>query len=943
MTEENQENLSNRKVENKRPFQYRMTTSKTVNKYNISNSSIRRLSKRNKTKIELQKRINKEEMEEELLRMKKILRHASIYDISINALSHKPSERNTELNKTIVFFLKNMKNFMNIFSNETDEELEKILYDIASRLKYEKYEKNKIICKYGDIADRFYLILKGKVIFLVPKKNKHYLSEEEYIEYLLKLRKEGENELVSHMLKDNQLIFYLGEDFDEFVLNSLEKHEKNKENIYSKKIYNLFYEFKKFKEKEQKKINEIIDIQEYIKNTLILSYDNPEYAKLKKKKLITIYEYEKTNIFEDGYSFGAVGANNKTNKRTATSIAYEECHLGILTKEEYLEILEKVNSKARDRLFDLVFEHKIFVRMSKYTFINKYVHMFHFIKYYKNNIILNENTKFNKLIILYKGEYTLSINKNILELNELILKIKKIRGKMLNIPDEIVKKDLQEIDENKSLIISMRYSSKDIFNLIMKKQNYILSKIKEDLVLGYPNTIDPETNFPLFNCECISNYAFGYKVENDMLKLMEKDRYLRKNAPEIATKNIDLFLERLIELKKIIIGKIRDKQHYNRIDEIKIRPSNDINDENKDENNIEIKRNSSPKKNKTSSVLFDFNTKILSSLELGKTLKEKKPHSLSVLNRKIQTNSDTKEINPNEYNIKNFFSLIFKFKKNILEKNNLLRKVQRQSPKFLFNEKVEMKKIQMNLNKRKSKEEYNDISSIFAKNPHVKKTILDRMRKVKEKDNVLDPLLYEIKNQVKQIKIENNNIKTKDKEINKETDYISNESIYKFFNTFLNNTNKKYNTNYTSLDINKENTLNKNFRTTNHKNMKLNNLKIKNNFSLSCNKNEFSSYYKNTDYSISNLKSTDYSKGFNKTIINLNNINISKTIDNYFYNNNDYQDLYHMLYLKYITDELKSRNDYKKKYGKSYEKFKTLSNENYFTNIINNNNKKKWN
>ena len=188
-------------------------------------------------------------------------------------------------------------------------------------------------------------------------------------------RKHGEVELVNNIINKNELIFYYGEDFDEYILNVIDKHEKNKENIYSKKIYDLFYEFKKFKanEHKNKKENETINIDEYIQMTILKTNDNPEYAKLKKKKLISVYEYEKTNIFEDGDSFGAVGANSKTNKRTATSVAYDNCHLGILSKDDYLNILEKVNSKARDKLYELVVANKIFTRMSKYTFSNKYM------------------------------------------------------------------------------------------------------------------------------------------------------------------------------------------------------------------------------------------------------------------------------------------------------------------------------------------------------------------------------------------------------------------------------------------------------------------------------------------------------------------------------------------------------------------------------------------
>ena len=919
---------------------YQQISSKNVVSRFMFHNSTKRFTKRNKTKIDNKNRLNKEEMEIEIKRMKKMLRHSTAYDLCISALLHKPSDRTIELNKTITYYLKNMKNFMNIFSNEEEEDLEKVLADISSHLKYDTFLKNNVICKYGDNADKFYIILKGKVIFLVPKMHKHYLSEEEYIEYLIKLRKKGENEIVKNLIITNQLIFYFGDNFDDYVINCLQRHEKNNEKLYSERIYNLLYEFKNFikKEKEEEKNNknnfnenakESIDIKELIKTTALYTYDDPEYTKIKKKKLITTFEYESTNIFEEGDTFGSVGTNNSNNKRTATSVCFEDCHLGILEKDDYLNILEKVNSKAKDRLFDLVTENRIFIKLSKFIFINKYIFMFHFVKYYKHDFILNDNQKFDNLIILYKGEYTLSINKNILELNDLIVKFKKIRGNLMNLPEEIVKKDLKEINENKSLLIKIKYSSKNVANLIMKKQNYIISKVKENLVIGYPNTIDPETNLPLFNCQCASNHALGYKVKKEMLNLIEKDGYLRKKPTEMAINLTDLFLERLLELKNMIMNRINNPGNYiyeenNKIEEVKNNNSENGIKENMEDNKIE--RNYIPKNNKTSSILFDFNKKILDSSSIDKSLIRNKTKTFSPITRRLQT-INVPEINK-EPSIKNFFSMILKFKKNAFQKMKLLNKVQKQSRRFLIKEKIELKQIQMNLNKLKTKDEFNDLSTLFAKNPKPIKTLLDRLKEKKIEDNVLDPIISDIKKKMKNINILSQTLrdeKNKNETINK-----SYESFNKLFNTFINNTNLNIND---KIDSNSQ-TDTKYIKTMTEKNnYKLNNKKFKNKFSKSYNHKkfkDFKSVYNNTD--LNNRPSP-----YNLTKINLNEIDISKT-NNYYYNNtihlnDNSQDLYNMLYLKYIMDELKVKNS-KNLTVLSSDRYRTLNKDSTFMNMI---------
>ena len=78
----------------------------------------------------------------------------------------------------IGYHLRNLKKFIHKLSDLSEEEFELILFNITSHLNSEKNNKNDIICRYGDKADKFYIVLKGKVIFLVPEENKYYMSEE---------------------------------------------------------------------------------------------------------------------------------------------------------------------------------------------------------------------------------------------------------------------------------------------------------------------------------------------------------------------------------------------------------------------------------------------------------------------------------------------------------------------------------------------------------------------------------------------------------------------------------------------------------------------------------------------------------------------------------------------------------------------------------------------
>ena len=142
----------------------------------------------------------------------------------------------------------------------------------------------------------------------------------------------------------------------------------------------------------------------------------------------------------------------------------------------------------------------------------------------------------------------------------------------------------------------MKDYTKDIIDIITEKNNFILSNVNNSLILGYPNTVNPQNNLSMINCQCLSNNAKAYIIEKEMLKLIDKENNYIRNTPEIITSKIELILKRLNELKVLVIKKIKDKQLF-KTSKIII-----------NKNNI-ITRNLEPKKIKNLSTLVDFNQK----------------------------------------------------------------------------------------------------------------------------------------------------------------------------------------------------------------------------------------------------------------------------------------------------------------------------------------------
>ena len=228
--------------------------------------------------------------------------------------------RNIIDNEEIVKFLYNLQPFsnrlINTFLNSQEEILRKISYEYNSEI----IKGNSIIFRYGDEADKFYIIHKGKVDLLFPYTENVELNKDEYYIYLLRLRRFNEIEMLHNVLLMNQSVYMenFGENFlfdnwitkayntlirleydPYFIVRTTIKKKKKKKNITNDNKDNniLLNNFNinqnenkdniKFEEKvfDNKKMKELIlRISEELKLTIKASF--PElYKEVKVDKL----------------------------------------------------------------------------------------------------------------------------------------------------------------------------------------------------------------------------------------------------------------------------------------------------------------------------------------------------------------------------------------------------------------------------------------------------------------------------------------------------------------------------------------------------------------------------------------------------------------------------------------------------------------------------------
>ena len=752
------------------------------------------------------------------------------YDLCINSLIQFPSYRNKEVIDLIKPYLKELIGLMDIVSKEKNEEfVDKTISQIAMNLQYKKIEKDKFICKYGEKGNHFYIILKGKVVFLVPKLVKCYLNECEYIYYLLKLKRCGENELLRNMVNINRQYYDLGDDFDYYIREVVDDYKKaeksislfltpelyntlkriieaeNENKMKEKKVKDNTKETENEKEKEngneENESNEKIEINKYIERSLVDDMDLGS----KDRKKVNVYQYEITNYYEEGQIFGMVALESKYGKRSATAISLENCELGLLTKEQYNSCLEAIHIKSVEILFNLINSYNILGLAPKKAFENRFCHMFKCIRLKRGAQIMEENKKINSVIVFNSGQFTITLNKNILELNELIIKLQKVRGKMMGLSENVIKKELSENVFSKEFFMKQKFILPETMKMYQKKHNFTLSIINDKLVVGLLDTVDPETHLPLFNCTCISAVCDGYEITNNSLDLVNKEYSCNNNSNQISLINVEYFLKRLQLHMKEIESKI---DNYNKNLKYDIKPKNEVKakninnknveegkmiiiENNKNENNnaFEIRRNTFYIKSKN-------NNEISLVQMLGKSLKndyatikkqryntiDKYNDSSTNLNAENKLYDNINAINDEtvETNKEKNLSYSSKVKKSIQRKEHLLKLAQDKSNKYMAKKKAEMRSLNIARKARNKKDQYIDLSKIFNKS---------NSSSDDKKDIVLDSIINNINknskyNRILSSFVHSDSNRNRNRKIIKDT---GEEKIDEMENSYMNN------------------------------------------------------------------------------------------------------------------------------------------------------------
>ena len=278
-------------------------------------------------------------------------------------------------NKEVIIFAKYLSENYQYFKKIKAEDSQLKVEQITRICRLEKIYKNESIINYGEIGDKFYIVLEGIVEVYRPKYIDIELYPNEFMTMLNKIKNNENNLLKYERIKEKNKIFF------DVISNDNEK----------------------------KNINEVINVQK-AKSRIDINL-------LKNKQVFIMEEEEKLGEYGEGFSFGDIALIKKTG-RNATIKAKINCVLLSIENNEYNKaILEYQKKKLNNDIEDFIKTYSFFKDFSQEKIIRLF-NCFSKKTIYKGECLYEQNKKDENIYIINEGIFSISCNISFSWLND---------------------------------------------------------------------------------------------------------------------------------------------------------------------------------------------------------------------------------------------------------------------------------------------------------------------------------------------------------------------------------------------------------------------------------------------------------------------------------------------------------------------------------------------
>ena len=554
-------------------------------------------------------------------------------------------QRKTFLDKkkiinTISKFIRNSKLIQKLeseFRSDKKSDLEHLIKTCAKNLGYVKLQKGEILFKIGDIGDRFYFILNGKVNILKLKEIKDiYLTYVEYLQYCIFLIDSKEEYILNEVTKKNRKILDVSYPEDIIKLYRIVFMGILRENILNHFIQNnrqLKEFFKSYKQKmedfhlvksdlinlEEQKLKAVYgspqEWESYILKRcrpaikeIIFFEDYEQKFKDKTKKNIICYVYESFLYLAPGLFFGDFALDSENNRRNATIRAEEETILGWLKSVDYANMIAPKRKIEKYNEVMFLYKNFFFKHVNSHTFERKYFHLFPPQEFTKEMTLFKSGTVPTSLYFIKEGQISLEFKLSIFEIHYLIKKLfetlikneyyKRIISRYKNqyslIGENVMKRIRKYFTE--PIFFKLRDKSEKFREELEKKVKYKLSVLTGNEIIGIEEVF---LGLPYFcTGEVISKKLICYQLTVEQLDIfIDYEKNILGPYTKTSVNKIIALIDRLQNIKKNGIYMARLKY-------------DNINEKNEDKN---IKTNNNISINKETTNKFDksFNNNIM--------------------------------------------------------------------------------------------------------------------------------------------------------------------------------------------------------------------------------------------------------------------------------------------------------------------------------------------
>ena len=475
----------------------------------------------------------------------------------------------------------------------------------AENLSYMELKKGQVLFRIGDIGDKFYFILKGKVSILKLKEIKNIeMTYFEYLDYCMNLIIQKENYIFNKVKNRNMKIISIDSENEvigiykvffvkklkeaiqqDFVpdIKTLIKYLKNygfKLQDFNIKITNLEkiennshldedYKREKWKEYLNEKCKPSFSdlmIFEHYKDL----FEKEEEEK-EEKKSFTCFIYKPFLFLGKGLFFGDFALDSEMNKRNATIRAEENTVLAYMKSSDYINIFAPKRREEKRKEINFLYYNYFFGNINIRSFEKHYFHLFSPHEFSRNSELFNFGSPLEGLILLKEGKVSMEIKASILDLHDLIKylweKIEEngffqdlsVQLKQSLIPTNIEKKIKEYID--KPLFPKLKKYGEKFIEEMNKIKTFQICTFSNKEILGLEEFY---LGIPyIMRGTVYGNRITCYKIDKDNFKtILNKERQIVVQYIKSSINKIISLIDRLQSLKinqiKICKAKFED-------------------------------------------------------------------------------------------------------------------------------------------------------------------------------------------------------------------------------------------------------------------------------------------------------------------------------------------------------------------------------------------------